>query len=313
VSGPTLDRRQVLRLAGALPIAAGLGGVLGACASTREGGGTGRTDLEGPRFLKAVKWGMVQGDLSPLEKFQLLAELGFDGVELDSPSGVDREAVLAARDATGLDIPGVVDSVHWKWTLGDADPEVRRKGREGLETALRDCAYYGGTTVLLVPGVVDRMIRYDQAYERSQAEVRRVLPLAEELGVKIAFENVWNQFLLSPMEAARYVDEFDSDHVGWYLDVGNLVNFGHPEQWVRILGHRILKLDIKDYSNQRRNDEGLWKGFGVKIGEGSVDWPAVVAALEEIDYRGWATAEVGGGGRERLADIARRMDHVLAI
>ena len=261
---------------------------------------------------KAVKLGMVAGEMSLLEKFRLLKELGFDGVELDSPNNLDPDEVLAARDATALPIHGVVDSVHWRQTLSDPDPAVREEGVAGLKTALRDCKLYGGSTVLLVPAVVNKNVSYDDAYTRSQAEIRKVLPLAAELEVKIALENVWNSFLLSPLEAARYVDEFDSPMIGWYFDVGNVVNYGWPEQWVRILNKRILKLDIKEFSRGKRDREGLWKGFGVKLLEGDCDWPAVMAALDEVGYRGWATAEVAGGDATRLRDIAERMDRIFA-
>jgi len=143
--------------------------------------------------------------------------------------------------------------------------------------------------------------------------VKKALPLAAELGVQILFENVWNGFLLSPLEAARYVDAFESPWVGWYFDIGNIVNFGWPEQWIAILGPRIKKLDVKEYSRKRRDDEGLWKGFQVEIGEGDCGWPAVMAALDAIGYEGWASAEVQGGDAARLADIARRMDRVFAL
>lgn len=261
---------------------------------------------------KAVKLGMVAGEMSLLEKFRLLKALGFDGVELDSPNTLDDEEVLAARDEAGLPVHGVVDSVHWRHTLGDPDPDVRAKGVDGLKTALRDCKRYGGSTVLLVPAVVNKTVSYDDAYRRSQAEIRKALPLAEELNIRIAFENVWNNFLLSPLEAARYVDEFDSPLVGWYFDVGNVVNYGWPEQWVRILDKRLFKLDIKEFSRAKRDNEGLWKGFGVKLLEGDCDWPAVMAALDEIGYQGWATAEVAGGDEQRLRDIADRMDRIFA-
>ena len=182
---------------------------------------------------KAVKFGMVAGDATVLEKFRLLAKLGFDGVEVDSPSPLDPVEVIAARDETGLAIPGVVDSVHWKHPFSHGDAEVRAKGRKGLETALRDAKRFGADTVLLVPAVVNRSCSYDDAYRRSQEEIRKVLPLAASLEVKIALENVWNGFLLSPLEAARYVDEFESPWIGWHFDVGNIVNYGWPEQWVR--------------------------------------------------------------------------------
>ncbi len=129
----------------------------------------------------------------------------------------------------------------------------------------------------------------------------------------LLLENVWNNFLLSPMEMARYVDELDSEWLGVYFDVGNVVRIGWPEQWIRVLGSRIKKLDIKEYSRDKQNNEGLWKGFNVKIGEGSVDWAAVRRELAAIDYAGWATAEVSGGDRDRLADVSTRMDRVLAL
>jgi hexulose-6-phosphate isomerase len=261
---------------------------------------------------KAVKIGMVAEGETLLEKFRLLRELGFDGVELDSPNDLDDDEVLAARDESGLAIHGVVDSQHWRNTLSSPDPEVRARGRRALQTALRDCRTYGGTTVLLVPAVVGKEVSYADAYARSQKEIRAVLPLAEELGVRIALENVWNHFLLSPLEAARYVDEFESDWIGWYFDVGNVVNYGWPEQWVRTLGPRILKLDIKEFSRGKRDKEGLWKGFAVELLEGDCDWPAVMAALDEIGFEGWATAEIAGGDAARLRDIADRMDRIFA-
>lgn len=266
----------------------------------------------GKPLKKAVKFGMVQGNASILEKFQLLKELGYDGVELDSPAKIDRAEVVKARDQTGLTVHGVVDSVHWRDTLSHPDAAVRARGVAGLRTALEDSKFYGGTTALLVPAVVNKEVSYDAAYERSQAEIRKVLPQAEELGITIALENVWNQFLLSPLETARYIDEFKSPAIGAYFDVGNVVNYGWPEQWVRILNKRIVKLDIKEFSRKERDSRGTWHGFEVEIGDGDCDWPAVMQALTEIGYRGWATAEVGGGDRQRLADIAQRMDQAFA-
>ena len=288
-------------------IAAGGAVAAGAVAPGIFGGHT----AAAPRDIKkSLKWGMVQTKGSILDKFELLKAIGYDGVELDSPNQLDRDEILEAKESTGLAIPGVVDSTHWSRPLSHPDSSVRAQGLDDLRTALHDCAAYGGTTVLLVPAVVNKSVSYDDAYRRSQAEIRTVLPLAEELNVKIAIENVWNHFLLSPIEAARYIDEFESPMIGWYFDVGNIVNYGWPEQWVRILGHRILKLDIKEYSRKKRNDEGLWKGFSVKLLEGDCDWPAVMTALDEIGYRGWASAEVGGGGEDRLRDIAERMDRI---
>lgn len=265
-----------------------------------------------PPIRKAVKYGMIQAPGSMLERFRLIKRLGFDGVELDSPNNFDRNEVLRARDDSGIPIHGVVNSVHWRRPLSHADPAVRAEGVNGLETAIRDAAAYGATSVLLVPAIVDQNTPYDAAYERSQAEIRKVLPLAEDHEISILIENVWNNFLLSPLEAARYIDEFDSDAMGWYFDVGNIVNYGWPEQWIRILGSRIGKLDIKEFSRSKRNDEGLWKGFSVPLLEGDCGWDRVMTALRDIGFKGWATAEVGGGDEQRLKDIAERMDRIFA-
>jgi hexulose-6-phosphate isomerase len=203
--------------------------------------------------------------------------------------------------------------VHWNQPLSSPDAAVRAQGVKKLEQSLRDSHAFGGTTVLLVVGVVNKETSYADAYQRTQAEIRKVLPLAEELKIKIAFENVWNMFLLSPLEMARYIDEFQSPWVGAYFDVGNVVNYGWPEQWIRTLGKRILKIDIKEYSRKLRDRQGPYAGFKAELGEGDCDWPAVLKALDEVGYSGWCTAEVGGGGLERLTDVSKRMDKILEL
>jgi len=302
----TPDRRDFLKVAGATLAAASASATLTLpSASAAE-------DKEDKRYKKAVKWGMVQGDGSIKQKFQMLKELGYDGVELDSPSNLDRDEVLRARDETGLPVHGVVDSVHWKETLSHPDPEVRARGLEGLKTALRDSKFYGGTTVLLVPAVVNKEVSYADAYARSQAEIKKALPLAEELGIRIGLENVWNNFLVSPLETAQYIDELNSPLVGAYFDVGNVLRYGWPEHWIAALGKRIFKLDIKEYSRKKQDTEGLRKGFDVELLEGDCDWPAVMAALRAINYTGWGTAEIPGGDRARLQATAERMDKIFA-
>jgi L-ribulose-5-phosphate 3-epimerase len=263
------------------------------------------------RLRKAVMLGMVQGESSLLEKFRLLRQLGYDGVELDSPNELELAEVLEARSATGLEIHGVVNSVHWNAPFSHPDPEVLARAHAGMRTALQDAHAYGADTVLLVPAVVNRDVSYADAYRRSQAEIRKVVPLAEELGVTIAIENVWNHFLLSPLEFAAYVDWFESARVRAYFDIGNIVNYGWPEQWIRTLGPRISKLHVKEFSREKRDQEGLWAGFRVEIGEGSIDWQAVMAALREVGYSGWATAEVAGGDEQRLREVRERMERVL--
>ncbi|MFP4340159.1 MAG: sugar phosphate isomerase/epimerase family protein [Cyclobacteriaceae bacterium] len=262
---------------------------------------------------KSLKYSMVEEKMPIADQFMMLREIGFDGVEMDSPSELDIEEVLRAKEKSGLEIPGVINSMHWKFPLSDPDPEVRARCRKATEIAVRDCRAYGGTTVLLVPGVVNAQTSYQDAYRRSQEEIKRVLPVAEETNVMIAFENVWNNFLLSPLEAARYVDDFRSDKVGWYFDVGNVVRYGWPEHWIQTLGDRIVKLDVKEYSRAKQQNEGIWKGFDVELMDGDCNWPEVNKALEKIGYEGWASAEVKGGGRERLADISKKMDAIFGL
>ena len=256
-------------------------------------------------------WGTVGVKGSVVEKMKAVKEAGFDGVEMMGQ--MDQDEVLRARDEAGLVIPSVCCRDHWGKPLSDPNPRVREEGLDSLKQSLRDAKRYGASSVLLVPAVVSKEVSYADAYNRSQAEIRKAVPLAEELGVKIAIENVWNQFLLSPLEAARYVDEFQSPAVGWHFDVGNILNYGWPEQWIRILGPRIQKLHIKEFSRKKRDSQGLWKGFDVKLLEGDNDWPAVMKAVDDVGYRGWAITEQGGGDSpEGLKDLVQRLEKILA-
>lgn len=264
-------------------------------------------EAKSPQLKKAVKFGMIDIKGSIEDKLNLIKELGFQGVEMDSPSGIDIADAVKARDKTGIVIHGVVDSIHWGTRLSDPSAEVRAKGLEGLKTALKDCKAYGGTTVLLVPGAVrdKKNENYDEVWERSTAEVKKALPLAHELGVKIAIETVWNDFITKPEELVQYVDQFQDPMVGAYFDISNMIKYGpSPARWIRVLGKRLLKFDFKGYSHAKQ-----WVG----IGEGDEDWPEVLKALSEVGYNGFATAEVGGGGREVLKDVADRMNKILGI
>lgn len=263
-----------------------------------------------PLLKKSLKFGMVEEDLSIMDKFKLLKDLGFDGVELETPNTFSMKEVLQARDKTGLEIPGVVCGATWKSQLSHRDPAVRQKGVDLVKQSLNDCREYGGTTVLVIPGVVDAETSYGDAYSRSQTEIKKLLPDVEKTGVKIAFENVWNNFLLSPLECARYVDEINHPQVAWYFDVGNVVRYGWPEHWIEVLDKRIVKLDVKEYSRKKQFDEGAWKGFDVEFLEGDCNWPAVNAALRKIGYSGWASAEVPGGDRKRLLTISQKLDEI---
>jgi L-ribulose-5-phosphate 3-epimerase len=299
-------REFLIHSTGALALAALAPGAFAAEEKKPEAAASKRT------IKKGIMWGTVGVKGSVVEKMKAVKEAGFEGVEM--MSHMDQDEVLRGRDATGLEIPSVCGRDHWKLPLSSPDPKVRAEGLEALKQCLRDGKRYGASSVLLVPGVVDKNISYDDAYTRSQAEIRKAVPLAEELGVKIAIEDVWNHFLLSPLEAARYVDEFHSPAVGWHFDVGNILNYGWPEQWITILGPRIQKLHIKEFSLKKRDSQGLWKGFDAKLTEGDINWPAVMKAVDSIGYHGWAITEQGGGDSpEGLKDLSDRLGKILAM
>lgn len=262
---------------------------------------------------QSLKWSMIEEDLSIAEKFRLIADLGFDGVELDAPNDLPLNEILAARDATGVAIPGVVNSAHWKTPLTDPDPAVREACIAASIEAMTLAKAYGAEIMLLVPGIVNDRTSYATAYDRTVEGIDRLLPHAEEIGVSIALENVWNDFLLSPLEAAHLLDGFDNPRLGWYFDVGNVMRYGRPGDWTEALGPRILRLDIKEYSLKRMNAEGLWKGFDIALGEGDVDWAHVNRSLAAIGYNGWASVEMPGGDRHHLADIKARLDRIVSL
>jgi len=258
------------------------------------------------RILLSLKCGMCAEGKTLEEKFRLLKEVGYDGVELDSPGGQDKTEAKAASEKVGLPTHGVVDSIHWSITLSDPSAEQRQKGLEGLLTAIKESDFVNGTSVLLVPAVVNKEVTQQQAWDRSIEQIRKALPLAAKLGVHILIENVWSGFLYdhdgpnnqTADKLAKYIDEIDSPWVGSYFDIGNHQKYGKPADWIRTLGKRIVKVDVKDW--------GVNAGFS-KIGGGDVDWPDVRKALAEIEFTGWATAEVGGGNRERCAEILANM------
>ncbi len=265
-----------------------------------------------PKLKKAVKYGMAGGVKgTPTEKFAVLKKLGFLGVEIDSPSGLKLDEIVAATKETGILVHGVIDSVHWNDTLSSPNEEVRAKGLKALVGAIADAKTVGADTVLLVPGVVNKEVTYEQCLERSTAEVKKAIPAAEKAGVKIAIEVVWNNFITKPEQLIEYVDQFKTETVGAYFDVSNMVKYGvQPADWIRKLGKRMLKFDFKGFNNDLFK---AGKSGWVDIGEGTEDWPEVLKALAEIKYTGWATAEVGGGDEKFLKSVADKMDKVLGL
>jgi L-ribulose-5-phosphate 3-epimerase len=262
----------------------------------------GRTATAGQftgKIRKAVKYHMVAGDGSVEDKFRMVKDLGFDGIEPRVAAGPENRelvnAFAAAREKTGLPIHGMVNG-----------------NRPNLIEAIDQAKFLGANSVLHVVGY-DRKIGYLENYRRTQELIRSAIDHAEKQNVKILLENVWATFLIEPLGMARFVDELDSPQVKVYFDVGNVVRWGYPQHWIEVLGDRIEKLDIKEYDLNIAMNDGMRKGFDRPLGGGSVDWESVRQELVKINYEGWATAEVRGGDRQRLADIATQMDDVLSL
>src|SRR5947199_1091083 len=234
---------------------------------------------------------MLPTSTSVLERFQLAREAGFEEIECPTtPDPTKAEEILDASRKSGLRIHSVMNQEHWRSPLSSADPAVVEKSLEGMRISLRNAKLWSADTVLLVPAVVNPETTYAQAWERSQRQIRKLIPLAEEAGVIIGIEEVWNKFLLSPLEFARYVDEFQSPWIRAYFDVGNVVVSGYPQDWIRTLGKRIVKLHIKDFKFDKR-ECARW----TPLREGEINWPEVYKALAAIGYSGSATVELDGG------------------
>jgi hexulose-6-phosphate isomerase len=239
-------------------------------------------------------------------------DAGFEGVELNLPDdNLSVEILQDARAQSGLEIAGIICTPHWSFPLSDPDPAKRERTVRGLQLALRQGGELGCTRVLLVPGVVTERVNYAQCWERAVEGIKRCVETAEQSKCAIAIENVWNKFIMNGAEAARFVDEFKSPWVGWHFDIGNCVINGWPEHWPQLLGKRILNLHIKEFSRKKANDEGMGKGFGVELGEGDVNWPAVMQAVRDTGYTGYGIAEVPGGDAQRLQFLSERMTKLL--
>lgn len=307
----SINRRQSIQttIATGLSLSTGhLGSVFGddlpAVIAGSEAAGSGTK----PWLRRTLKLGMIKGE-SLADRFQLAIDAGFEGVEPNVP-GVSIEEAVSAAKQTGLIIDGTVGGYHWKIRHTDSDPAVRKQALDQLKKGLQETADMGADTMLLVPGH-GRDGDAKEVYDRAIAAVSEVLPVCEKTGVSILIENVWNQFLYdhdggSDQTAdalAEFIDEFNSPLVGVQFDIGNHWKYGDPAGWIRTLGDRIKKLDIKGFSRQ--------DGRFTKITEGDIVWPSVKKALQDIGFTGWLAAEVGGGDLERLVEVREHMDAAL--
>ncbi len=248
------------------------------------------------RIRKSLKWGMVKDQSLPVvEAFRKLKACGFEGIEPRVGQKFDVDEWVAASKESGL----VIDCITGGRPLN-------------LPETVDVLKRLGGDSILAtVP--VDEKKSFAANWNESVAAFKAAAPHAEKQGIKILIENVWASFLISSLDMQRFVDEIGHPFVGVHFDVGNVMRWGVAEYWIEVLGKRIGKLDIKEYSLPVAMKEGMSAGFKTPIGEGSINWPAVREELAKIEYTGWAAAEVAGGDWDYLADVARRMDTVLGL
>jgi L-ribulose-5-phosphate 3-epimerase len=289
-----LNRRELLKASTGLLVASS-----GAWAAERPG----------PK--KAVMWSMLPGGLAPADRIKLAKAVGFDGIEM--PPIADAAECAALRKAAEQAEVRLHSVIYGGWDppLTHPDPAQRERSRANAEAALQSAARLGADDILLVPGVVNADTSYRDAWKHSQEGIRALIPTASKLKILICVEEVWNNFLLSPIEFAAYIDSFQSPWVQAYFDIGNVVTFGWPEDWIHTLGKRIRKVHLKDY----KGGPGLFggnKGSFVNLRDGSVNWPVVRKALDEIGFTDFMTTELGGGDEAYLRDVSRRVDLILA-
>jgi len=250
------------------------------------------------RIKKAVGWEMiVEPKLSVEDKFRVAKEAGFEGVEVSrrasKKEAFDIKALAQASEKVGIPIHGLSNGSNMD-----------------LDAAIDDAAICGATTVLHVVRA-DPEGSFMENYKRTQQLIRAAVPHAEKKRIKICVENVWATFLIEPLTMARYIDEIGSPWVKSYFDVGNVMRWGWPQHWIEVLGKRIEKIHIKEYSLKVAMKEGMGKGFDLPIGQGDINWKRVREELAKIGFQIWATAEVRGGDRQRIAEISAQMDRVL--
>lgn len=254
-----------------------------------------------PSLKKAVQWSNLPRNKSEIERCEIAKRCGFEGIELPPINDdAEIERIQEAVKKNDLTIHSIIYG-GWDKPLSHPDDTVAEEGKSRIIKNLGLAKRVGADTLLLVPAVVTETVRYEEAWERSTKRIRELIPYAEENKVVIAVENVWNKFLLSPLEFREYIDQFNSPYIRAYFDIGNVVIFGYPEDWIRTLTHRIAKIHVKDF---KRNGY-QWCSLPY---EGDVNWAEVRKALHEVNYTGWITEEFPGGDENYLKELAHRMD-----
>jgi L-ribulose-5-phosphate 3-epimerase len=261
---------------------------------------------DGLSIKKGLVLSMLPSKLPIADRFKLARDTGFEVIQAPTTSDTNHaDEIKAAADSSGVRVDSVMNMDHWMYPLSSSDPSVVETSLKGMRTSLHNAKLWGSDAVLLVPAVVDPQTSYKDAWTRSQAQIRSLLPLAEELKIVIAIEEVWNKFLLSPLEMVTYISEFKTPLIRAWFDVGNVVLYGYPQDWIHTLGSSIFKVHLKDF--RRKEDGYAW----VNLGDGDIDWPAVRQAFADVGYRGSAIAELEPGDEPYLRDVSRRIDHLL--
>jgi len=295
-------RRDFLKFSAGAAVASSLPGALLAESSLRSL----PAKASAPAIKKGLVLSMLPEKLSVGDRFKLARDTGFELIQAPTtPDSRQADEIKAASDASGVHVDSVMNMAHWKYPLSSADPAAVATSLEGMRTSLQNAKLWGCDAVLLVPAVVNPQTSYQDAWTRSQKQIRSLLPLAQQLNIVIAIEEVWNKFLLSPLEMNAYISEFKSPLVRAWFDVGNVVLYGYPQDWIRTLGASIFKVHLKDF--KRKEDGYAW----VNLGDGDVDWPAVRQAFADVGYHGSAIAELEPGDEPYLRDVSKRIDRLL--
>lgn len=277
--------------------------------------GKGNNQEEGKPIRKGINLGLIQDGKTVLEKMQIAKDAGIDGLEFGAPMGdAELKEIIAAKEATGMVTAGIMFGGNWSKNLTDSNLDTRKEAISLITKALEQGRELQAPHVLVVPGVVNAGMEYELAWKNSLEGFRALVPVAEANKVKIGVENVWNNFILSPVEMAYYIDLINSPWIGCFFDIGNILRYGWPAHWIHTLNRRIVNLHIKGYNSKLANSKGVWSGFNVKMtDEGDFNWAPVAQAIKDIHFKGWLIAEVGGGNTDRIKDISNRLDKMVKL
>lgn len=272
--------------------------------------------------------GGLENNVDPYEAIKLAAKYGYQTLEfgIAETGGINLQTteeecakVRKAAESEGIGLDSIASGLYWSRALGDSDPAKRAIALEDLKAMLRIGRWLGAKTLLVIPGAVDvfflpnrEVQSYEEVHKYAVEGLHKALDHACQAKVRIGIENVWNRFLMSPLAMKAFIEGFDSEWIGSYLDVANVLPFGYPEQWLRIIGHHTVGIHFKDFKRSVATGEGF-----VDLLEGDVNWPEVMKAIKEIGYEGPVVAEMIPHYRHcplvRVANASTAMDAILAL